>query len=389
MEGKSVTSLSRIVTVLVGILFAATAAQAEIKVGFVTSLSGPSASIGIPYSKGIAAAFEYASTVNGEKIKLIQLDDGSDPSAATRNARKLVEEEKVDILIGTASSPSTNAMVAVANELKVPMIAISPITPPKTPDGDLWTICVVQPPILMSKVVADRMAKLGLKNVGYIGFSDAWGDLVYNGAKASEAEGKIKLLTNERYGRTDTSVTGQILTILATRPDSILLGGSGTQGALPAIALMERGYKGPLYGTPALLNADFVRVGGKAVEGVTVSAGPAVVAEQLPDEHFSKKQALAFREAYQKANNAQAIDGFSPYSFDAWLVLLNAAPRAMANAKPGTPEFRGALRDAIFATKDLNGAISVYNFKPGEPYGADERGFVLVKLENGAWKYVP
>jgi branched-chain amino acid transport system substrate-binding protein len=384
-----VKTLSRVTMALAAALFATTAAQAEIKVGFVTSLSGPAASIGIPYSKGIAAAVEYANTVNGEKIKLIQLDDGSDPSAATRNARKLVEEEKVDILMGTASSPSTIAMVAVANELKVPMIAISPITPPKTPDGDLWTIDVVQPPLLMSRVVAERMARLGQKNVGYIGFSDAWGDLVYNGAKAAESEGKIKLLTNERYGRTDTSVTGQVLTILAARPDSVLLGGSGTQGALPAIALMERGYKGPLYGTPALLNADFIRVGGKAVEGVVVSAGPVIVAEQLPDEHFSKKPSLAFRAAYLKANNAPTTDGFSAYAFDAWLILLDAAPRAMAKAQPGTPDFRKALRDALFTTTDLKGTHSIYNYKPGEAYGADERGFVLVKLDNGAWKYLP
>ncbi|MFZ0838025.1 MAG: ABC transporter substrate-binding protein, partial [Xanthobacteraceae bacterium] len=191
----------------------AVAAQAEIKVGFVTSLSGPAASIGIPYSKGMAAAVEYANSVNGEKINLIQLDDGSDPSTATRNARKLVEEDKVDVLIGTASAPSTIAMVAVANELKVPMIAISPISVPKV--DDLWAIDVVQPTDLMSIVVADRMARLGQKNVGYIGFSDAWGDLVYKGAKAAEADGKIKLLTDQRYGRTDTSVTGQILTLLA------------------------------------------------------------------------------------------------------------------------------------------------------------------------------
>jgi len=120
-----------------------------------------------------------------------------------------------------------------------------------------------------------------------------------------------------------------------------------------------------------------------------VSAGPAVVAEQLPDDHFGKKLALAFREAYLKANNATVVDGFSPYSFDAWLVMLNAVPRAMAKATPGTPEFRGALRDAIFTTTDLKGALSIYNFKPGGVYGADERGFVLVKLENGAWKYIP
>lgn len=365
----------------------AVAAQAEIKVGFVTSLSGPAASIGIPYSKGMAAAVEYANSVNGEKINLIQLDDGSDPSAATRNARKLVEEDKVDVLIGTASAPSTIAMVAVANELKVPMIAISPISVPKV--DDLWAIDVVQPTDLMSIVVADRMARLGQKNVGYIGFSDAWGDLVYKGAKVAEADGKIKLLTDQRYGRTDTSVTGQILTLLATHPDAVLLGGSGTQGALPALALAERGYKGPIYGTPALLNADFIRVGGKAVDGVVVSAGPTIVAEQLPEDHFSKKPSMAFRAAYQKANNAATTDGFSAYSFDAWLILLDAIPRAMANAKPGTPEFHAALRDAIFATTDLKGTHSIYNFKPGQPYGADARGFVLVKLENGSWKYVP
>jgi branched-chain amino acid transport system substrate-binding protein len=384
-----VRTLGRNVMILIASLLAATAANAEIKIGFVSSLSGPAASIGVPYSKGIAAAFEYAKGVNGEQIKLIQLDDGSDPSTSTRNARKLAEEDKVDLLIGTASAPSTIAMVAVANELKVPMIAIAPITAPKTPDGDLWAICMVQPPILMSKVVTDRMARMGLKNVGYIGFSDAWGDLVYNGAKASEAEGKIKILTNERYTRTDTSVTGQVLTILAAHPDSILLGGAGTQGALPAIALRDRGYKGPLFGTPGLLNADFVRVGGQAVEGIVVSAGPAIVAEQLPDDHFGKRQALAFRKAYDRANGALPIDGFSPYSFDAWLILLDAASRAMTQVKPGTTEFRGALRNAIFETTDLKGALSIYNFRPGEAYGADERGFVLVKLENGAWKYVP
>jgi branched-chain amino acid transport system substrate-binding protein len=241
----------------------------------------------------------------------------------------------------------------------------------------------------MSIVVADRMSRLGQKNVGFIGFSDAWGDLVYKGAKVAEGDGKIKLLTDQRYGRTDTSVTGQILTLLATHPDAVLLGGSGTQGALPALALAERGYKGPIYGTPALLNADFIRVGGKAVDGVVVSAGPTIVAEQLPEDHFSKKPSMAFRAAYQKANNAATTDGFSAYSFDAWLILLDSIPRAMAKAKPGTPEFHAALRDAIFATTDLKGTHSIYNFKPGQPYGADARGFVLVKLENGSWKYVP
>ena len=372
-----------------GMLLCATSAQAEIKIGFVTSLSGASSSIGIPYSRGVAAAFEYASTINGEKIKLIQLDDASDPSAATRNARKLAEEEKVDVLIGTASSPSSIAMAAVANELRIPMMAIAPISPPKTAGNELWTIAVPQTPALLVKVVADRMARDGVKNVGFIGFSDAWGDLVYNGAKDAEARGQIKLLTNERYARTDTSVTGQVLKILAVHPDGILLGSSGGQGALPPLALADRGYKGPVYGTVALQNPDFLRIGGKAVEGIVVSCGPMIVAEQLPDDHYSKKTSLVFREAYQKANGAPVTDGFAAFAFDSWLILMDAAKRAMAKAAPGTPEFHSALKDAIFSTSELKGTQGVYNFKPGETYGVDERSLVLVKLVNGAWKYLP
>jgi len=368
----------------------ASAAEAQITVGFVTSQSGPASSIGLLYDRGMKAAAEYATSVGDTKVKLIQLDDSSDPSTATRNARKLVEEDKVDILIGTATAASTSAMVAVANELKVPLIAISPITVAANDAGDRWAIVMPQPPSLMVKVVVDRMKRDGVKGFAYIGFSDAWGDLVYNGAqKPAEADG-LKILTNERYARTDTSVTGQVLKMLATKPDAVLDGGAATQGALPALALAERGYKGPLYGTPALLNADFIRVGGKAVEGVQVSAGPVVVADQLPESHFSKKISMAFRAAYQKANGVPTTDGFSAYSFDAWLVFLDAAKRAMTGtAKPGTPEFRVVLKDAIFSTRDLVGTHAIYNFRPSDSYGVDERSLVLVRLVNGEWKYAP
>ena len=380
------TSL-RLTIALAGTILASSAARADITVGFVTALSGPGASIGIPYAKGMAAAYEYVATVNGEKVRLIQLDDTSDPSTAARNARKLVEEEKVDILIGTAQAPAAIAMMAVSAELKVPMISVSPVVVP--PTTDRWGIAVPQLPSLMFKAVTDRMNKDGVKSLAFIGFSDAWGDLVYSGAKAAEDRSEVKLVANERYARTDTSVTGQALKIVAARPDAVFNGGSGTQGALPLLALAERGYKGKIYGTPALLNADFIRVGGKAAEGILVSAGPVIVAEQLPDTHFSKKLSLAFRASYLKVNGAETPDGFSAYSFDAWLIFTEAAKRAMAKAKPGTPEFRTALKDEIFATKELAGVHAIYNFKPDSAYGVDERSLVLVRLSNGTWKYEP
>ena len=375
--------------IVVAGMTAASVAHADIRIGFITSLSGNGASIGIPYSREIAAAQAYKDAVGGQKIQVIQLDDGSDPSAATRNARKLVEEDKVDLLIGTATAPSTIAMASVATELKVPMIAVSPLTLQFAAAGEQWVVTVPQPAPLLVKVVAERMKREGVKNVGYIGFTDAWGDLVYNGAKAAERDGGIKILSNERYARNDSSVTAQILKIIALRPDAVLIGGSGTQGALPLLALAERGFNGKTYGTGALINPDFVRVGGKAAEGVQVSTGPVIVAEQLPDDHYAKKLALEFRDVYQKVNGMPTTDGFSAYSFDAWRIFASAAERALKTTKPGTPEFRTALKDEILATKELPGVHAIYNFKPGEVYGVDDRSLVMVRLTDGAWKYAP
>jgi branched-chain amino acid transport system substrate-binding protein len=366
------------------LLSASGGVAADLTVGFVTSLSGPGASIGIPYEKGILAAHAFAGKVGAADIKLIRLDDASDPSAATRNARKLVQEEKVDVLIGTSGVPGTVAMAVVAAETKTPMISLTPATQPQSPNGQ-WLISIPQPPPLMVAAVVERMKKDNVKRVAYIGFSDSWGDLVYDALMKSAPAGSIEVLTNERYARADTSVTGQTLKIIAARPDAVITGGSGTPGALPYIALAERGYKGGLYGTHALINPDFVRVGGAAVEGVIAPTGPVIVAEQLPDGNPTKKVSLAFREAYQKVNNSPTSDAFSAYSFDAWLVLLDAAKRALQKAQPGTEEFRAAFKDAMQTTHDVVGTHGVYNFKPGGFYGVDERARVLVQLRKGKW----
>src|SRR5437764_6703430 len=230
------------------------------------------------------------------------------------------------------------------------------------------------------------MKAANVKKAAYIGFSDSWGDLVYDATMKNIAGSAIEVVTNERYARADTSVTGQTLKIIAARPDAVITGGSGTPGALPYLALAERGFKGGLYGTHALINPDFVRVGGSAVEGLLAPTGPVIVAEQLPEANPIRKVSMEFRSAYQKANGAVPNDAFSAYSYDAWLLFTDAAQRAMATkAEPGTPQFRVALRDAIVNTRELVGTHGVYNFKPDNRYGSDERSRVMVKLEKGEW----
>jgi branched-chain amino acid transport system substrate-binding protein len=359
---------------------------ADLKVGLSVSLSGPNSSLGVPYSKGMQAAVAYKPEINGRKVQLIVLDDGSDPTTAGRNARKLIEEEKCDVILGTSGVPAAIAMAQVARETKTPMIGLTPISL-QGPDLD-WTVTVAQPTDLMVQAVVDRMKKNGVKTVAYIGFSDAWGDLVYNAlTKAAEPAG-IKVVTNERYARADTSVTGQVLKVIASHPDAVMTGGAGTPGALPYRALQERGFKGPVYGQHGLINADFVRVGGSAVDGTIVPTGPVIVAEQLPSEYPTKKVALDFRNVFQKVNNAPTTDAYSAYSFDGYLVFADAAQRVLAKGgvEPGTPQFRVALRDAIMSTKEVVGTHGVYNFKPGQLYGVDDRARVIVKLEHGQWK---
>lgn len=385
---------TRSVRALVAATFAAAlvatapaASAADYKVGFITSLVGPVSSLGIPYQKGIQAGLAYQSQIDGKTIELIQLDDASDPSTAARNARKLIEEDKVDAIIGTAGSPGALAIAAVAREAGTPLISIAHAN--LTGAEAEWVVTVPQPAALMVSAVVEHMQQAGVKTLGYIGFSDAWGDQVYEALQKTTPAAGIQVVTNERYARSDASVAGQVLKIVAQQPDAVITGNSGTPGALPYLALQDRNYKGKLYGTHALINPAFVNVARSSVEGLLAPTGPVIVAEQLPQDNPIRSVALAYRDAYQKANNAPAADAFSAYSFDAWLIFLDAAKRASTNATPGTPEFRVALRDAIKSTKELVGTHAVYNFKPDTTYGTDERSRVVVTLEKGQWKLVP
>ena len=367
------------------VVMAGAAAQAgEIKIGFVSSLSGPVSALGIPYEKGIRAALAQHPTIAGHQVKLIVLDDASDPSVAGRNARKLVNEEKVDVLIGTSGVPGAMAVAAVARELKTPLISPTPLTLPGKEND--WIVSTSQPFELMVAGVVKRMKASGVKSVAFIGFSDALGDMTYDALVQRAKEAGIKVMANERYARTDSSVAGQVLKIVAQRPDAVFTGTSGSPGALPYLALKDRGYKGQIYGTHGLINADFVRVVGSAGDSLQVPSGPVLVADQLPDSNPNKKVSLEFLEAYKKLNGAPPADAFSSYAYDAYAVLGNAAGRL--KEAPGSAGYREALKNAILGTKELVGTQGIFNFKPEDRYGSDERAVVIVRLEKGKWVLV-
>ena len=366
----------------------ATAAYADINVGVTVSATGPAASLGIPEKNTVAL---MPTTIAGQKINYIVLDDASDTTAAVTNARKLINEHKVDVLLGSTTTPNSLAMIDVAAESQTPMISMAASARIVEPQDakKRWVFKTPQNDIMMSLAIVSHMADGGVKSVGFIGFSDAYGEGWYQEFSKIAALKGIQIIANERYNRTDTSVTGQVLKIVAAKPDAVLIAASGTPAVLPQRALKERGYTGKFYQTHGVANNDFLRVGGKDVEGTFLPSGPVLVAAQLPADHPLKKSSADYVARYEKANGAGSVSTFGGHAWDAGKLMEAAVGPALKKAKPGTVEFRAALRDALETVKEVAGAHGVFNMSPTDHLGLDQRARVMVKIEGGAWKYQP
>lgn len=369
-------------------LLASLLAHADINVGVTVSATGPAASLGIPEKNTMAL---LPKTMGGQKVNYIVLDDASDTTAAVSNAKKLIAESKVDVVIGSSTTPNSLAMIDAVSEAQTPMITLGASAMLIEPQDakKRWVFKTPQNDIMMSLAVAEHMANHGVKTVAFIGFSDAYGEGWYKEfVKAAELK-KLQIISNERFSRTDTSVTGQALKIMAAKPDAVLIAGSGTPAALPQKTLKERGFTGKFYQTHGVANADFLRVGGKDVEGTFLPAGPVLVADQLPADHPVRKSALAYVSAYAGAYGQANVSTFGGHAWDAGLVLNAAVPGALKKGQPGTPAFRAALRDELEKVKEVAGAHGVFNTSAADHLGLDQRGRVMVKIENGAWKFQP
>jgi branched-chain amino acid transport system substrate-binding protein len=361
----------------------ASAQSNEIVIGITISTTGPAAALGIPERN----ALEFVPTeIGGVKLKVIVLDDGGDPTTATTNARRFVTEAKADIIMGSATTPPTIAVSTVANETGVPHFGLAPM--PFTPARDKWSVDMPQPIPIMGKVLYEHMKKNNIKTVGFIGYSDSYGDLWLNDLKAQGGPMGLQVTAEERYARPDTSVAGQVLKLVAANPDAILVGASGTAAALPQIALRERGYKGLIYQTHGAASMDFVRIAGKAAEGVLMASGPVMAPEGQPDSALTKKPGLALDAAYEAKYGPNSRSQFAGHSYDAFEVLKRVIPVALKDAKPGTPEFREAIRKALLSEKEMAASQGVYNFTETDRYGLDDRSRILLTVKDGKYEVV-
>ncbi|HEX3633406.1 MAG TPA: ABC transporter substrate-binding protein [Casimicrobiaceae bacterium] len=360
-------------------------ACADINVGVTLSATGPAASLGIPEKN----TFEMLGSpvIGGQKIRFIVLDDKSDTTEAVKNTRKLISEEKVDAIVGSTVTPNSLAMRDVVSEAEVPMISMAAsaliINPadPKT----RWVFKTPQNDSLMADAVAVHMRAGGAQTMGFIGFADAYGDSWLTEMKRSTQTAGIKIVAEEKYNRTDPSVTGQVLKLIAAKPDAILIAGAGTPAATPHKELIARGYKGRIYQTHGVANADFLRVVGADGNGAVLPAGPMLVYEQLPDGNAVKVSAAEYVKAYEGKYGPASRSTFGGHAWDAYKLLQRAIPEALKKAQPGTKEFRVALRDALESAKDVAGSNGIFSMSVADHNGMDNRARVIVKIENGKW----
>ena len=360
---------------------ASSLALADITIGVILPLTGPASGLGIPMANQIK---QWPQTIAGEKLNVIVLDDATDPTNGVKNARRLVSDDKVDLLIGSAATPVGIAVAGVAFESETPQLVASPT--PLQPGKDLWSFRLPQSTAVMSYAVVEHMKKQGVKTVGFLGYTDSYGESWLKEFTAVAEKAGIKVIASERFARTDTGATAQALKLVSTQPDAILIAASGSGAAMPQKAVVERGYKGKIYQTHAAATRDLMRVGGKDIDGAYVVSGPVIAPEQLPDSNPSKKLALDYVQKYEKTYGPGSRNQFAAHSYDAELILEKIIPMALKKAKPGTKEFRAALRDALETMGRTPLSQGVMNWTKDDHWGYTNDTGVIVKVVNGDWK---
>lgn len=358
-----------------------TVSLADITIGVTVSSTGPGAALGIPLKNSVEL---WPKEIDGEKINAIVLDDAGDPSIATTNARRFANDEKADVIIGSALTPASIAVASVADEAGVPHMSCAPI-PPKVAAGK-WTFVMPQAADLIARTLFAKMQADGVRKIGYIGFSDSYGDLWVGQFEAIGKEYGLELVAQERFARPDTSVSGQALKLVAAGPDAVFIGASGTGAALPQLALRERGFSGPIYQTHGAVTFDFLRIAGAAADNTIFASGPVMVAELQPDTSETKKDGVEYVTAYEKKFGAGTRTQFGAHIHDAMAILRKAIPQAKKKAQPGTPEFRAALRDAIEGGGPFPASQGVFQFKPDDHFGLDARAVVLLSVKDGKFE---
>lgn len=363
-------------------------AQADITVGVILSTTGPAASLGQPAENTVRL---WPDSIAGQKLKIISVNDNSDPTEAARQATKLITENSVDVIVGPSITPPSIAAVEVAGRHATPIIALgggNAIIEPQE-GARKWAFKMPAPEAISVERALDHMVQNKIKTVAAIAVTTSYGEGFLKAFNTQAPAKNLQIVASERYGAQDLGVTSQVLRVMAAKPDAVYIFSFGTPAVLPQAELVKRGYKGKIYQTHGIANADFLRVGGKSVEGTYLAVAPVLVAEQLPANDPTKKSGMDYVQKYEAQNGAGTRSLFGSTAWTALNWLQATVPVALKQAKPQTPEFRKALRDALENMHEVVSPEGVFNMNPGNHNGIDARGQVMVQIKDGKWQYIP
>ena len=367
-------------------LAASLPAHAQVKIGVIASSTGPTAFVGIPQKNAVALLAKKAGNLD---VEYIVLDDASDSTQSVTLTKKLLSESKIDAMIGPSGSPNAMGVLQFMAEAQTPMLA--PVGTPAVvipmDDKKRWVFKTHPNDDIIGAGLIAAMAKRGVKTIGFIGYNDPYGESWFKAISPLAEKAGIKIIASERYSRQDTSVTGQVVKLIAAKPDAVLVAGVAAGAALPHGQLIDAGYKGPIFHTHGSATGAFIQIGAKKVEGALVVGPALLVIDEIADANPVKKVAMDFIGPYEK-QFGQRPPIFGAGVYDASLLLGRAIPEAAKKAKPGTPEFRAALRDAIETTKDMTMSQGIVSMTPQDHSGYDQRGTVLITVKDGKFALV-
>ncbi len=369
-------------------LLALQPARADITIGVILSLTGPAASLGIPAENTVKL---WPSRLAGQNVHVIVVNDNSDTTETAKLTSKLIDQDHVDVIVGPSLTPNSVAAVEIAGRAHTPIIAlgggnviVDPVEGPK-----VWAFKMSAPENLGVGRTVQHMNATGIKKVAVMAVSTSYGDGFLKAFQSAAAQSGIQITDVERYAAQDQSVTPQTLKLMAGNPDAVYIMSFGTPGVTPELELKNRGYGGVIYQTHGVANLDFLKLGGKGVEGTFMAVAPMLVAEQLPDSSPMKKVSIQYVSAYESKNGANSRSLFGATAWDAWTWLEAATPVALSHATPGTPEFHQALRDALEGMHEVATPEGIFNMTPTNHNGLDQRAQVMTVVKNGNWVLVP
>lgn len=376
----------RLVSSLLFLFASSIAAHAQIKIGVLVSTTGPAASLGIAERNAVPL---MATQIGGKSVEYVVLDDTSDTTMARRQVEKLVGDDKVDLILGGTTTPGSLAVVEFIGRARTPFVSMAAGRQIVTPmdENKRWMFKAVYNDTIIAAATAKQMAESGVKSVAVIAFNDAYGESWSGEFVAAAERAGLKIVASEKFNRTDTSVTAQVLKLSAAKPDAVLVVAVGTPGALPQTTLAERGYKGRVYQTMGAVGADFIRVGGAKVEGAVVAVPPMVIAKFLQEAHPLRSIGIDFKTKYEKVNGEGTASAFAGYAWDSFLLAKQAIEIALQKAAPGSQDFRDAVRLALETNPNVATTAGFLNMTADDHCAFAADAPVMATIKDG--KLVP